>query len=168
MCAATGRSLVPGERYIAVLTDDPESDDLVRLDYGLEAWEGGARPGRPSIAVWRATEGDRKQSGSGLMGAEEVLALFEGMDGAEEGRAAVFRYLLALLLLRKRLYRVVDQRVGDNGRPVLQLVRRGGQKGVEPEVVEVVDPGMDEEAIAVGIEELGAMLAGGESQDGAA
>lgn len=168
MCAATGRALEPGERYVAVLTEAPESEELVRFDYTLGAWESGSRPERGVIAVWRATEGERKQGGSELMGTEELLALFEGMEGGEGARAAVFRYLLALLLLRKRLYRVVDQRVGEGGRPVLQLVRRGGEKGIAPEVVEVVDPGMDEEAVAAGIGELGAVLAGGEAQGGAA
>lgn len=166
MCAATGRALEPGERYVAVLTEPPGSEDLVRRDYSLPAWEGGARPAEPLVAVWRTTEGDRRGPGTGLMGTEEMLALFESMEAAEEGRAAVFRYLLSLLLLRKRLYRVVDQRVGEHGRPVLQMVRRGGEKGIEPEVVEVVDPGMDEESVAAGIGELGAVLAGERSRDG--
>ena len=168
VCAATGRALEAGERYVAVLTESPESEELVRSDYTLGAWEAGHRPGRPVLAVWRATEGDRRRGAAEVMSTEEMLALFESMEAAEGGRAAVFRYLLALLLLRKRVYRVVDQRVGEQGRPVLQLVRRGGQQGIEPEVVEVVDPGMDEEAVAAGIEELGAVLAGAEPQGGGA
>lgn len=161
VCASTGRPLEAGERYIATLTDSPESDELVRLDFTAEAWDAGARPDQPMIAVWRPTEADRESERSLLMGTDDLLGLFEGMEAADEGRAAVFRYLLALMLLRKRLFRVVDQRVGDTGRPVLQLVRRGGPRNVEPEVHEVVDPGMDEDAIAAGIEELGAVLADG-------
>jgi len=160
VCAQTGRVLEPGERYVAALTDSAEGEELVRFDYAAEAWEAGARPARPLIAVWRATEGERGTAGGAVLDTEEILALFEGMEPVEEGRAAVFRYLLALLLLRKRLFRVVDQRVGAAGRPVLQLVRRGGPGGIEPEIIEVVDPGMDEEAVAAGIEELGAVLAG--------
>ncbi len=113
------------------------------------------------IAVWRPLEADRDAERSLLMGTDDLLGLFEGMEAAEEGRAAVFRYLLALMLLRKRLFRVVDQRLGDHGRPVLQLVRRGGPKNIEPQVHEVIDPGMDEDAVAAGIEELGAVLADG-------
>lgn len=168
VCASTGRSFESGERYVATLTESAESDELVRFDFGAEAWEAGARPGPPVIAVWRPTEGDRGSGRSALLGTDDLLGLFEGMEAAEEGRAAVFRYLLALMLLRKRLFRVIDQRVGEHGRPVLQLVRRGGAKGIEPEVHEVVDPGMDEDAVAAGIEELGAVLAGGDADGGGA
>ena len=161
VCAATGRALEAGERYVAALTDAAESDALVRLDYSVDAWEAGARPHRPLVAVWRAIETDREPGSNTLLSPDELLGLFEGLEPAAEGRAAVFRYLLALMLLRKRLFRVVDHRVGDNARPVLQLVRRGGPKNIEPEVIEVVDPGMDEEAVAAGIEELGAVLGAG-------
>lgn len=167
VCAATGRALGAGERYVAALTDTAESEALVRLDYSVEAWEAGARPDRPLIAVWRATETDRDSGHNTLLSTDELLGLFEGMEPVEEGRGAVFRYLLALMLLRKRLFRVVDQRVGDNGRPVLQLARRGGPKNIEPEVIEVIDPGMDEEAVAAGIEELGVVLGGGADGGGA-
>jgi len=162
VCAASGRRFQVGERFVATLAESPDSEDLVRFDYCPEAWEAGARPSAPFrlIATWRSTEGERAAGGSALVGEAELLELFEGMEGADEGRAAVFRYLLALLLMRKRLLRVVDQRVGEGGRPVLRLARRGGPKGVEPDVVEVVDPGMDEESVAAGIEELGAILAG--------
>jgi len=167
VCASTGRPLASGERYVAALTDRAESDELARFDYTLGAWEAGARPERALLAVWKTTETERDSGGRTVLDTEELLALFEGMEPVEEGRAAVFRYLLALMLLRQRLFRVVDQRVGGNGRPVLQLVRRGGPKNLEPEVVEVVDPGMDAEAVAAGIEELAVVLAGGADGGGA-
>jgi len=168
VCASTGQPLTPSERYVATLTDSAETDELVRLDFTLAAWEAGARPDRPMIAVWRPIEANRDADKSPLMGTDDLLGLFEGMEAAEEGRAAVFRYLLALMLLRKRLFRVVDQRVGEHGRPVLLLVRRGGPKNIEPEVHEIVDPGMDEDAIAAGIEELGAVLVGTSTNGGGA
>lgn len=171
VCAASGRGLEPGERYVATLVETPVSDELIRMDYSLAAWEAGRRPdaSRRLVAVWRTHEAERSATRSPLLGDEELSQLFEGMEASAEGRAAVFRYLLALLLLRRRVYRVRDQRRGEHGRPVLQLVRRGGPKHLEPEVHEVVDPGMDEEAIAAGIEELGIVLAGddGDGRGGA-
>lgn len=162
VCAATARPFEAGERYVATLAESPESEELVRFDFASHAWAAGARPPAPHrlIAVWRTTASGQQRGISGLLGEEELLQLFEGMEPAEEGRAAVFRYLLALLLMRKRVLRIVDQRVGEHGRPVLQLARRGGPKAVEPEIHEVVDPGMDEAAVATGIEELGAVIAG--------
>lgn len=89
------------------------------------------------------------------MSTEEILALFESMEAAEGGRAAVFRYLLALLLLRERdcFGWWISGSASRGGRCCSSCVGAGPQ-GIEPEVVEVVDPGMDEEAVAAGIEEL--------------
>lgn len=165
-CAATQRRFEPGETYVATLTDTPESEELIRLDYALDAWEAGSRPERPPIAVWRSVESDAQPQQNLIPDSEELFAMFEGMDAEAEGRAAVFRYLLALMLMRKRLLRLVDQRVGDGGRPVLQLAKRGGPKGAEPEMFDVTDPGMNEDAIAAGIQELGAVLSTGEDVAG--
>lgn len=162
-CAHTLRRFVAGERYVATLCDDPEQDELVRLDFSEDAWDTGARPGRTPIAVWRTIEADTEAVRTLLPGADELFAVFEAMDEEAEGRAEVFRYLLALMLMRKRQLRLVDQRVGDNGRPVLQLAQRGGPKGAEPRVFEVTDPGMDEDAIAAGIQELGAVIGSGQA-----
>lgn len=162
-CAAGDRALSPGETYVAVLLEPPESEELVRRDYSLEAWESGARPELEPIAVWRAVESESTGQRSIIPGPEELLAMFEGLGDAEaEGRAATLRYLLALMLMRKRVLRLVDQRVGEGGRPVLQLARRGGGKEGPVETFEVVDPGMDEDAIATGIRELGTVLVDGE------
>lgn len=165
-CAETQRRFQPGEVYVATLVDDPESDEMVRLDFALDAWEAGVRPERKPIAVWRSVEADAQTRQSLLPGTDELFAMFEGMDSEAEGRAAVFRYLLALMLMRKRILRLVDQRVGDTGRPVLQLAKRGDPKGATPEMFDVTDPGMDEDAVAAGIQELGAVLCGNEPDAG--
>lgn len=147
---------------MASLVEDPASGEIVRFDFAVEAWEGGRRPPKPAriIAVWRAAASTGEPKRSLLVGTDEMLALFEGMDEEAEGRAVVFRYLLSLLLMRKRVLRLVDQRQGDSGRPVLQLARRGGPAGAAPQTYEVVDPGMDEEAVAVGMQELSAIVGG--------
>lgn len=169
VCAASGRGFESGERYVATLAEAADSEDFVRFDFCQDAWDRGSRPPAPyrTVAVWRARAAERDQQRSALLDDEEILGLLEGMEAGAEGRAAVFRYLVALLLLRKRVLRVADQRVGAGGRPVLVLVRRGGPKGIEPEPIEVTDPGMDEQAVAAGIEELGVVLAGGEGARGA-
>ena len=51
---------------------------------------------------------------------------------------------------------------------MLQLAKRGGPKGAPPEMFDVTDPGMDEEAIAAGIQELGTVLSSGDAPDGGA
>src|SRR5262249_35705723 len=47
-CVATGRELVPGERYFSVLLD--EGDSFVRQDFSLEAWQG---PPEKTFSFWQ-------------------------------------------------------------------------------------------------------------------
>ncbi len=185
-CAATGKPLSPGQRFVATLAEHEQTGEIVRWDFSLDAWASGQRtpvveaddeqtadPHAYRIfAIWKSTEQEKDAKPSLLIGSGELFELFESMEDAQEGKPAVFRYLLALLLMRKRTLRLVDQQVNPSGRPVLCLVRRGEKsklpKGVEPKIHKVIDPGMDEQAIAAGIEQLGSVLAADlESQDGA-
>lgn len=166
-CASSGRRFEPGEVFVATLSEPEEpGEELVRHDFAAEAWERGARPEGTPIAVWRTREPADDRPRSLLPDTDELWAMFEGLDAEAAGRGAVFRYLLALMLMRKRILGLVDQRVGDGGRPVLVLARRGAGPDGPRETFEVTDPGMDQDAVAAGTEELGAVLGGGGAPGG--
>ena len=176
-CAATDRELSTGEAYIAVLAQPAGSDDFLRLDYCAKAWDAGAKPDRSCtvLGFWRSTvpePGARKRL---LIDDQSLLELFEqsgeelgseGEDGAGEGgrkQKAAFRFVLGLILLRKRLLMQEGSR-GKTGRTL--LVRpRGVPKpppaGDGPPLVELVDPGLDEATIVQVTMQLGAVIDGG-------
>jgi hypothetical protein len=151
-CAATGREFNPGEVFVASLFESLPGRRLERADYSLQAWEGGARPG-PANALfgfWRATYSPAPEKKSPLLSDPELLDLFEELQGAAEHKQVVFRYVLALLLVRRRVLRLMGSPPGR------LLVLPRGEAG-QPR--EVVDPGMDEAAVGEAIEQLSQVVA---------
>ncbi len=98
-CAVTGRELKPGEEYYTVLIDDNEQ--WRRLDYSAEAWRG---PPDDCVAWWRARipppSGTRKHWAPD----DVMLHCLEELEGNAE--RADFRYVLALLMMRRRILRL--------------------------------------------------------------
>jgi hypothetical protein len=176
-CAASGRDLVPGEHYVATLIEhvpnkealkDSLKDALkevapkevfARLDYSQQAWEAGHRPHAPIVGVWRTTYTPvDAHKPKPIMGDQEMLDLFEELGPTGDAKQSRFRYLLSLLLIRRRLLRVTANRRTPEG-PIMSVVRRGENSG---QIFDVLDPGMDETSVAEALEQLG-LLADGES-----
>ena len=100
-CAAADRPLQPGEHYYSVISGD--EDHLVRLDYAASDWTG---PPEGAIGHWK-----RQMPAAGpkklvLAPPSVLIDLLRGLEQFPE-RAAV-RYVLALLLMRKRLVEPVE------------------------------------------------------------
>jgi hypothetical protein len=155
-CAASGQAFGEGDPFIAVLVEREGQPGLERLDYSIEAWENGVRPEPPLrvFGFWKATysqqEVSKKQP---LLGDAELLDLFEDLSQASEPKQVTFRFILALLLIRRRVLRVVGTKPG-----LMMVVPRGaGEAGREP--IAVTDPGLDDQAIADAIEQLGQVVA---------
>src|SRR5690606_24010444 len=99
VCAATGRKLDVGERFVAALVEREDSEELRRIDFSMEAWDEGARP-RGLFGFWRGVvpaAGAKKQV---LIDDEAVLDLFEQLSSATDDRRVAFRFVLALILVR--------------------------------------------------------------------
>lgn len=153
-CAHSGTPLAPGEKYVATLVERQGAEELERVDYSLAAWDAGTRPHPPLylFASWRATMAtpDAKKQQLALDD-EELLDLFEQLSDAGDVKRQAFRFLLSLLLIRKRVLRYEGQRPG------MMLVREVGTDTSLPPI-EVVDPGSAPEAISSAIEQLGAIM----------
>ncbi|MBX3409043.1 MAG: hypothetical protein KF859_04075 [Phycisphaeraceae bacterium] len=159
-CAASGRAFAEGEHFVATLCERPEpSAPLERVDFSLEAWEGGHRPAPPLalFAVWRSAYQSRPPTRKSLLSDDELVDLFENLAAATDPKQLAFRYVLALLLVRKRLLRLVSQRSARVDQPGALLVH---PRGTPPETppIEVLDPGIDEAATADIIEQVGQLI----------
>jgi hypothetical protein len=134
VCAATSRSLKPGERFYSVLL--VEAGQLVRKDYSAEGW-----PGAPAeaIAYWagKVPEADDKRR---LVVDDELLMnCFERLAEESEPNKIQFRYVVALLMLRRKRLKFDDLR-RDGEHEYLQLkCPKTGQ------MFEVLDPHLSEE-----------------------
>ena len=153
VCAATGRSFAPGDAQVAVLVETPGNETLTRVIYSVEAWESGARPEPPArvFGFWRRSAGEEKKSADPVMSPEELFDLFEQLGEADQPRQVSFRYMLALLLMRKRRLVYEGAVPGDPTRFRVKA-RPGGHE------FEVMDPKLDEAAIAEATEELGRVM----------
>jgi hypothetical protein len=128
-----------------------ERDDgtLERLDFSIGAWEGGARPAGRLFGSWRGVMPAADAAPKLRLDDGELLELFEQLGETSEARAAGLRYVLALLLVRRRVLRYEG---AANGRI---LVRHPDAR----ERVEVIDPGLDEEQLSAVAEQLGECVA---------
>ncbi|MCS6863589.1 MAG: hypothetical protein RMJ56_14090 [Gemmataceae bacterium] len=139
VCAATQRELKPGESYWAVLTE--QSGKLVRRDFAAEAWSG---PPPGAIAYWRGKVPVAGQKPRNPVINEELLVdCLERLKDRTEPEGQNFRYVVALLLMRRKRFKFEDAGRDDQGRDV--LIVRDVRSGA---VHTIVDPHVDDEQLA--------------------
>jgi hypothetical protein len=166
VCAASGKAIPVGEEYIAALVERADGSTLERKDYSLAAWQDGARPIPISrlFGSWKAVMQAPSERRKAFVDDESLLDLFEQLQEAAEPARISFRYILALLLIRKKLLKYDGTRRdrADSPKGLVMIVRRA-TRADEPSApaIEVIDPGMDQQAIADAIEQLGAVTATG-------
>jgi len=132
-CATSGRELRPGERFYTVLLD--EAGLFVRKDYAADAWSG---PPEGYVAYW---SGRIPASGSPkrpTFNDEWLVDCFTHLGEATEPAQRNFRYVVALLLMRRKRFKFEDvRRVGDDEFLMLRDARTGNR-------YEVIDPRLDD------------------------
>ena len=105
-CAASGRELVPGEECYAVLYET--DNGWKREDYALDSWEGASEE---AVAWWRTSVPKRDGSGKKQTPNEALLSFFQELHAGGERPETL--YVLALLLMRRRVLRLEDARPED-------------------------------------------------------
>jgi hypothetical protein len=115
ICATTGRPLVAGEKYCSALFD--ESGQFVRKDYSAAGW-----PGQPenAIAFWTGKVPDQHQKRRLTFDGDLLMECFGRLAEDADPNKVSFRYVVALLLLRRKQLRFNDVR-RDCGQEFLQL-----------------------------------------------
>ena len=136
-CSVTGRELKPGEKVYSVLLD--EGGKFVRKDFAVEAWQG---PPQNAFSFWagRVNAGDKKRRPP--IDDELLLDCFQRLDGQIETERVNFRFVVALLLMRRRRLKFEEARTED-GQEVLYL--RCNQTGTHHRVV---NPNLTEDETA--------------------
>ena len=133
-CFVSGRELKPGEAFYSVLLE--EAGRFLRREYSREAWQG---PPEGAFSFWMGKVPTRAQDRRPPVDDDMLLDCFARLEGQTEPARVNFRYVLALLLLRRKRLKFEDART-DGPREVLRL--RSPQTRV---VHEVVNPALTEE-----------------------
>ncbi len=100
-CVTTGRELAEGEFYYTALFENPQGFE--RRDYSLEGWTG---PPEDSFCHWKTRMPVRGKKPSVIaVDSALLVTLFNRLEEDTSEMRQKFRYVLALLLMRKRLLR---------------------------------------------------------------
>ena len=113
-CAVTGRDLKPGETFYSVLCS--RGADVVRSDYAEESWKG---PPDESLGWWKSQMPDANARKIHWAPNDVMLHYFEQLDEHEDRQDV--RYVLALLMLRRRIVRLEERQHDDRGRELMIL-----------------------------------------------
>ena len=136
-CAATGRELNPGDRFYGALVD--ADGKFVRTDFAADAWQG---PPPGAIAFWagRIPASDRPRKP--IFNDELLVDCFSHLAGSPNPTRVNFRYVVALLLMRRKRLKFEDARRNPDGSQV--LIVRDAKTGARHEVP---DPRLNEAEI---------------------
>jgi hypothetical protein len=93
----SGRELQPGEKFFAVLVE--EGDRFVRQDYAAEVWQG---PPAGAFSFWAGRVPPKEASNRPRFDDEMLMDCFQRLENETEPRKVSFRYVVALLLMRRR------------------------------------------------------------------
>jgi len=133
-----------------------EGEGLERRDFSLQAWEGGHRPER-LFSFWRTVVHAPHERRKILVDDDVLLDLFHRL--AEDARAQreAFRFVLGLILMRKRLLRFDGRR--QEGEREIWLMR---PRGSAPELpaIPLVNPNLSDDDVRELSAQLGEILAG--------
>ena len=114
-CANSGRELADGEMFYSVLLAD--GHDVRRVDYAAEAWTG---PDRSDVlGWWRSQMPSRDQKRARMAPNDVLLGYFHELENSPLEQDT--RYVLALLLVRRRVLRLDETEPTPAGGNVLVL-----------------------------------------------
>jgi len=108
-CGSTGKPLAPGERFYSSLVR--REGKIERLDIATDAWAG---PPIGSLAWWRSTMPAAEATAT-LAPAEVLLDVLEQLADSAADEERSLRYLLALVLVRRRVLRIIDEDLAPSG-----------------------------------------------------
>lgn len=102
-CALSGRAFVEGEVFHTAIYFDPETGGYLRRDVGLDSWKAELAERTP-IAYWRTTYTPQvTEQRPEVTSKESAMALLQRFVEEDEPQTEDARYILALMLERKRI-----------------------------------------------------------------
>jgi hypothetical protein len=142
-CVATGRELQAGERFFSALVE--ENHSFVRKDYCTEAWRG---PPSGAFSFWTGKVSASDDRTKPRFDDDLLEECFTRLEGQAEQSRVNFRYVVGLLLMRRRRFRY-ETSVHENGveKMILRCLRTDQKH-------EVVNPHLTDDEMAQVQEEV--------------
>jgi hypothetical protein len=140
-CLRCARQMQVDEEFVATVTEAGE--ELHRQDFCTACWAAKPQDESALLAVWRARMPEPHEKKKLLVDNDVIVGFFERLDGTDEPAKINFRFILALVLMRKKLLAYDRMRKEPDGREVWLMHLRGDER-----TREVIDPHMDDDKIA--------------------
>ncbi len=146
-CFGTSRKIEAGEEYFGALVKTEEG--LQRRDFCADYWESE----KPEVFChWKTKLPHPDQKKQLFVDDQMLMAFFERLEKETEPEKVNFRFVLTLILMRKRILKYDDTRT-DDGKEIWRLRIVGGKQ-----IAEVVNPHLDEEQIEELSSQVGEIL----------
>jgi len=135
-CCGTGRRITVGEEYYSALVEGQEG--LERRDFSAEYWNGT----KPEVyCYWKTRLTDPKEKKKLFVDDDMLMSFFERLGQDEAADRVNLRFVVALVLMRKRLLKYESADV-DGGKEIWTLRVTG-----RDERANVVNPHLTEDKI---------------------
>ena len=146
-CFGTGQRIECGQEYYGALVQTEEG--LQRRDFCADYWES-QKP--ETFCHWKTRLPHPDQKKQLFVDDQMLMAFFERLEKETEPEKVSFRFVLALILMRKRILKYEGTKTQDDKE--IWLLRTVGDK----QTCEVVNPHLNEEQIEQLSSQLGGIL----------
>ncbi len=136
-CSQSDRELQPGDVFYSVLL--AEGAAVVRRDYWAQAWEG---PPPNAIGVWKSQVPDMHSKKMHWAPNDVILHYFEQLES--QPLKADMRYVLGLLMIRRRIVRLEDTETDEHGQEFYVLYCPRNEREYRVAVVSPTEPRIGE------------------------
>ena len=147
-CHVTGETIPPGEKFMAALRETPEGFE--RVDVSMSAWPNFER--NDIVAFWQATMPAQEQKKKLFVDDEVLCELFERLKDTTEQPKLNFRFVLGLILMRKKML-IYDTSRTEEGKDIWVMHFKGRE-----DKLDLLNPKLDESQMAEVSQQLGQIL----------
>lgn len=148
VCAITGNAILPGDKFMGAIREVAEG--IERVDISLDHWDHADKTGL--LASWQTVMPKHEEKKKLFVDDTVLCTLFEKLGEATEPAKVNFRFVLGLILMRKRLV-IYDQTRQEEGRDIWVVRMRGRQ-----DTLELVDPKLNADQTLEVSQQLGQVL----------
>ncbi|MGD0389031.1 MAG: hypothetical protein ABSC42_08760 [Tepidisphaeraceae bacterium] len=149
-CRVCGRAIAVGEKLMAALRETPAA--LERVDVCAGCWSGFDKAGL--LGFWQTTMHPATAKKNVFVDDDVLCELFERLAETTEPAKVNFRFVLGLILMRKR--RIVYESTRHEGEKEIWSVRFKGRE----ELLDLLNPRLDERQVGEVSLQLGEILNG--------
>jgi hypothetical protein len=147
-CRSCGREFAAGEEFLAALFDAGE--EFRREDYCPACWLERAKQAPAPFSCWRGRMPPPQQPKRPTVDSEVLVDFLARLAEEQEPAKVNFRFVLALMLMRKRLLIYDGRSTDEAGREVWKMHYRN-----QGETVQVIRPELSEQQVAEVASRLG-------------